>query len=67
MCSKKIEIMTTSRKTVLILSLIILSIVLESCSSARWGTNAGVNVTWGPNGPKVKPHVDLNIYNGGRL
>ena len=40
---------------------------LESCANARWGTNAGVNVEWGPHGPRVRPHVDFDVYNGGRL
>ena len=39
----------------------------SSCANSRWATDAGLNVTWGPNGPKVRPHVDFDIYNGGRL
>lgn len=43
------------------------SIVFNSCSNASYGSRAGVNVTWGPNGPKVRPHIDFDIFNGGRL
>jgi hypothetical protein len=55
-------------KKVILLVIVLLSMdVFYSCSSARWGTDAGVNVTWGPNGPRVRPHVDFNVFNGGRL
>ena len=43
------------------------SIVFNGCSNASYGTRAGVNVTWGPNGPKVRPHIDFDVFNGGRL
>ncbi len=59
--------MKKTKYTIYILVLSFLLIGLESCANARWGTNAGLNVTWGPNGPKVRPHVDLDLYNGGRL
>ncbi|WP_262507857.1 hypothetical protein [Winogradskyella sp. PG-2] len=41
--------------------------MLSSCGNARWGTNAGVSMTWGPNGPRVRPHVDVDLFNGGRI
>ena len=40
---------------------------LDSCGNVSYGTRAGVDVTWGPNGPKLRPHINLNVYNGGRL
>ena len=46
---------------------LMLLLALSNCSNVRYGTNAGVNVTWGPHGPKVRPHVDFDIYNGGRF
>jgi hypothetical protein len=55
-------------KKILIFSLAIIFLqLLNSCSNLRYGTNAGVNVTWGPHGPKVRPHVDFDLYNGGRF
>ena len=38
-----------------------------SCANSRWATDAGLNVTWGPNGPRVRPHIDFDVYNGGKL
>ena len=58
------------KKYRLILFIILGVLVFEtfySCANARWGTDAGLNVTWGPNGPRVRPHIDFDIYNGGRL
>jgi len=56
----------TKKITLLILTLLLME-VFHGCANARWGTDAGLNVTWGPNGPRVRPHVDFDIYNGGRL
>lgn len=55
-------------KKIIIAGIILCCLILaSSCSNMRYGTNAGVNVTWGPNGPKLRPHVDFDIFNGGRL
>ena len=55
-------------KRILIFTLAILFFqFFSACSNLSYGTNAGVNVTWGPHGPKVRPHVDFDIYNGGRF
>ena len=55
-------------KRIVIVFLVLMSLEsLYSCGNARWVTDAGLNVTWGPNGPRVRPHVDFDIYNGGRL
>ncbi len=40
---------------------------LTSCANARWSTNAGVDVIWGSHGPKVRPNISVDLYNGGRL
>ncbi|MEM6516951.1 MAG: hypothetical protein AAF688_12265 [Bacteroidota bacterium] len=40
---------------------------ITSCANARWGSNVGVDVIWGPNGPKVRPNIGFDIYNGGRF
>ena len=59
--------MKKTKKIILLVVILLGMDVFYSCSSARWGTDAGVNVTWGPNGPRVRPHVDFNVFNGGRL
>lgn len=43
-----------------------LSFVISSCANARWGTSAGVDVVWGPGGPRVQPNINVGVYNGGR-
>lgn len=56
------------KKTKLIsrLALIIFATsILISCANARWATNVGVDVNWGPNGPRVEPNIGFDIYNGG--
>ena len=56
------------RKKIVILVIVFSALLaFSSCSNARYGTRAGVNVTWGPNGPKLRPHVDFDLFNGGRL
>ena len=55
-------------KLVLIFAIgFLVSEALYSCANSRWATDAGLNVTWGPNGPRVRPHVDFDVFNGGRL
>jgi len=50
-----------------IAAILIILVVLGSCSNMRWATNAGVNVNFGPNGPRVNPHFDVDLYSGGRF
>ncbi len=38
----------------------------NSCSGAQLRTHAGIDVNWGPNGPRVRPHIGVDVYNGGR-
>lgn len=40
--------------------------LLNSCSNLKLKTHAGVSIDWGTNGPTVRPHVDVDVYNGGR-
>jgi len=40
---------------------------LESCSNMRWGTNAGLDVRFGPGGPRIVPHFEIDLYSGGRF
>ena len=54
-------------KITIVLLLVAFSMALTGCANMRWGTNAGVDVNFGPNGPKVNPHVSLDLYSGGRL
>lgn len=55
------------KKKIIISCIFIMLLSFYSCTNTRYGTRAGVNVTWGPNGPKVRPHIDINLFNGGRL
>jgi predicted small secreted protein len=54
-------------KSIIVLLVIAFSLALTSCANMRWGTNAGVDVSFGPNGPRVNPHVSLDLYSGGRM
>ncbi len=51
---------------VLMVCIAVTALVLVSCGNARWGTSAGVDVVWGPGGPRVQPNISMNVYNGGR-
>ncbi len=55
------------KKIVILVIVFTALLALNSCANARWGTNAGLNVEWGPHGPRVRPHVDFDVFNGGRL
>ena len=54
-------------KGIIVLLALAFIISLTSCANAHWGTNAGVDVNWGPHGPRVNPHVSLDLYSGGKL
>ncbi len=41
--------------------------ILESCAGTRVGAGVGVNVNFGPHGPRVSPSLDVHVYNGGRF
>lgn len=52
----------------LILSAIVVAglATLSSCSNLKLRTHAGVSIDWGSDGPKVRPHIDVDVYNGGK-
>ncbi len=52
-------------RIILVLALCVIAISLHSCN-AQFRTSAGVDVNWGPNGPRVHPHLGIDVYNGGR-
>ncbi|WP_297097581.1 hypothetical protein [uncultured Draconibacterium sp.] len=54
-------------KIVIVLVILATGFAVSACSNMRWGANAGVDVRFGPNGPRLDPHVNLDLYSGGRL
>ena len=54
-------------KSIIVILLVAFSLALTGCANMRWGTNAGVDVNFGPNGPRVNPHVSLDLYSGGKF
>jgi hypothetical protein len=54
-------------KVLIVLVIMAAGFALSSCANMHWGANAGVDVRFGPNGPRLDPHVDVNLYSGGRL
>lgn len=58
--------MKTSIKILIAIALYATLTILNSCSSAQLRTHAGIDVNWGSNGPKVRPHIGVEVYNGGR-
>lgn len=59
--------MKKSRVYFAYLSVVLLVVLaLAACGNARWGSSAGVDVVWGPGGPRVQPNISVGVYNGGR-
>jgi len=54
-------------KATLFLFVLAAGLALSACSNLRWGADAGVDVRFGPNGPKLDPHVGVDLYSGGRF
>ncbi|MBL7471665.1 hypothetical protein [Robertkochia sediminum] len=51
----------------LIIAIVLLAgFSLAGCGNSHWGTSAGVDVVWGPGGPRVQPNISVGVYNGGR-
>lgn len=50
----------------LVFVMLLIAFVFSSCGNARWGSSAGVDVVWGPGGPRVQPNISVGVYNGGR-
>ncbi len=57
------------RKVKIVIVFVILAsgFIFSSCANMHWGANAGVDVRFGPHGPRLDPHVNVNLYSGGRL
>ena len=55
------------KKIITAVAALFLVFSLVSCANARWASNVGVDVVWGPHGPKVVPNVSVDLYNGGSL
>ncbi len=53
-------------KIVFCLLLIAAMGLMESCSNAHWGSSMGVNMSFGPGGPRVTPSFNVGVYSGGR-
>lgn len=53
-------------KATVVVVLLVGSLALSACSNMRWGANAGVDVNFGPHGPRLDPHVGVDLYSGGR-
>lgn len=51
---------------IIVLVVLLMSIGLAGCGGSHWGTSAGVDVVWGPGGPRVQPNISVGVYNGGR-
>ena len=54
-------------KILIVVVIIAVGFVVSACANMHWGASAGVDVRFGPNGPRLDPHVDVNLYSGGRL
>lgn len=50
-----------------VLIILAAGMALSACSNLRWSADAGVDVRFGPHGPKLDPHVGVDVYSGGRL
>ncbi len=59
--------MKKSIKFIAVLSLFLfIGMTLSSCGNMRMSTSAGVNVNFGPGGPRIDPYVNVGMYSGGR-
>ncbi|WP_274474347.1 hypothetical protein [Mangrovimonas aestuarii] len=58
--------MRFKNKSIVYAFILLAVFAISACANARWGTSAGVSVDFGPNGPRVRPHMDVGLYSGGR-
>lgn len=49
-----------------VLILVWIMFFVAGCGNSRVGTSAGVDLVWGPNGPRVQPNLSVGLYGGGR-
>ncbi len=54
-------------KIFIIAIMVVGSFMLEGCAGSYVSGGVGVNVDFGPNGPRVRPNLNVGVYNGGRL
>ncbi len=59
--------MKSIHKLITIALIIATCFILESCANARVAGGVGVDVDFGPNGPRVRPSLNVNVYNGGHF
>ncbi|MCX2745305.1 hypothetical protein OO013_15615 [Mangrovivirga sp. M17] len=59
--------MRFKKKRIVFAFILLIILTLSGCSNMRWGTSAGVSMDFGPNGPRVRPHMDVDLYSGGRF
>ncbi len=52
------------KKYLSVILVLFLLYIAQACGSAH--TSVGLNMSFGPNGPYVSPHVGVNFYGGGR-
>jgi hypothetical protein len=52
------------KKAFSVLIVLFFLFLLTACGSAH--TNVGVDMRFGPNGPRLSPHVGVDFYGGGR-
>ena len=52
-------------RNLLILIVVAVSLAMASCSNMHLGTNMGVNVNFGSNGPTITPHLSVGMSSGG--
>lgn len=54
------------KKIIIPLVVIITLCSLNSCGNLKLRSHAGIDINWGSDGPKVRPHIGVEVYNGGR-
>ncbi len=59
--------MKTIHKLLILALIVFASIALESCANARVSGGVGLDVDFGPNGPRVRPNINVGVYNSGHL
>ncbi len=47
--------------------IILASYMLQGCAGARVSGGVGVDMDFGPGGPRLHPTLNVGVYNGGRL
>ncbi len=62
-----IPIRKALRRLFPLLLVIFLFLFFTACSNMRWGTSVGMDVRFGPSGPRVVPNMSVDMYSGGRF